>query len=117
MYLTEAYNNFVSNTEDDYIDGRYKNLSYSSLYPNCARRIFANMMATNSATQVNQSGSVAQIFTTAPFAMPGSTSGAANPLTQAQYPWEKYDPTTRQTTSLQYPAGARSSSTRSSAGE
>jgi hypothetical protein len=107
VYLTEAYNNFVSNTEDDYIDGRYKNLSYISLYPNQVRRIFANMMATNSATQVNQSGSVAQIFTTAPFAMPGSTSGAANPLTQAQYlPWEKYDPTDPTTINLQYPTGA-----------
>jgi hypothetical protein len=107
VYLTEAYNNFVSNTEDDYIDGRYKNLSYLSLYPNQVRRIFANMMATNSATQVNQSGSVAQIFTTAAFAMPASTSGAANPLTQAQYlPWEKYDPTDSTTTTLQYPNGA-----------
>jgi hypothetical protein len=107
VYLTEAYNDFVSNSEDDYVDGRYKNLSYMSLYPNQVRRFFANMMATNSATQVNQSGTVAQIFTTAPFAMQASTSGAANPLTQAQYlQWELYDPTDSSTTSLQYPNGA-----------
>ena len=44
FYLTEAYNDFISNSEDDYIDGRYKNLSYSSLYPNQMRRIFAQIM-------------------------------------------------------------------------
>jgi hypothetical protein len=108
MALTEAYNNFVSNSEDDYIDGRYKNLSYVSLYPNQIRRLFANLMATNSATQINQSGAVAQIFTVAPYAMPKvSTQGAANPLTSTQYlAWDKYDPTDSSTTSLQYPTGA-----------
>jgi len=107
VYLTEAYNDFISNTEDDYIDGRYKNLSYMSIYPQQVRRIFANLMATNSATQVNGSGTVAQIFTTAPYAMPASTTNAPNPLTATQYlPWEKYDPTDPTTTTLQYPAGA-----------
>ena len=106
-FLTEAYNDFVSNSEDDFVDGRYKNLSYMSLYPNQIRRIFANLMATNSATQVNQQGGVAQIFTTAPYAMPASTANAANPITQTQYlPWDKYDPTDSTTTSLQYPSGA-----------
>jgi hypothetical protein len=105
--LTEAYNNFISNSEDDYIDGRYKNLSYMSLYPNQIRRVFSNLMATNSATQVNQQGSVAQIFTSAPYAMPSSTAGAANPITQAQYlPWDKYDPSDDKTLNLQYPQGA-----------
>jgi hypothetical protein len=108
IYLTEAYNDFISNSEDDYVDGRYKNLSYMSLYPNQIRRIFANLMATNSATQVNQSGSVAQIFTSAPYAMPASTTNnTPNPMTQAQYlPWDKYDSTDDSTTNLQYPSGA-----------
>jgi hypothetical protein len=105
--LTEAYNNFISNSEDDYVDGRYKNLSYMSLYPNQIRRVFANIMATNSATQVNQQGGVAQIFTTAPYAMPASTANAANPVTSAQYlPWDKYDSSDDTTLNLQYPQGA-----------
>jgi hypothetical protein len=107
-YLTEAYNNFVSNSEDDYIDGRYKNLNFASLYPNQMRRIFANLMATESATQVDQQGTVAQIFTFAPYAMPGAvTTGVANPLTQAQYlPWHLYDMTAQATPALTYPDGA-----------
>jgi hypothetical protein len=105
--LTEAYNSFVSNSEDDYVDGRYKNLSYMSLYPNQIRRIFSNLMATNSATQINQQGAVAQIFTAAPYAMPASTANAANPITQTQYlPWDKYDTADDATLNLQYPKGA-----------
>ncbi|MGH7296082.1 MAG: zinc-dependent metalloprotease, partial [Polyangiaceae bacterium] len=106
-YLTEAYNNFISNSEDDYVDGRYKNLSYMSLYPQQVRRLFANMMATNSATQVNQQGAVAQIFTLAPYALPSSTSGNQNPITQVQYlPWDKYDTTSNVAQSVSYPNGA-----------
>jgi hypothetical protein len=106
-YLTEAYNNFVSNSKDDYIDGRYKNLSYFSVYPNQMRRIFANLMANESATQELDNGTAAQIFTLAPYSMPAPTGGAPNPLTQAQYlPWDKYDPTDTSTTQLQYPPGA-----------
>jgi hypothetical protein len=108
MYLTEAYNQFVSNSEDDYVDGRYKNLSYASVYPNQIRRLFANLMATQSATQVLASGTVAQIFTLAPYALPAKTSAAnLNPQTEVQYlPWDKYDPNDSSTTQLTYPDGA-----------
>ena len=106
-YLTEAYNDFISNSEDDYVDGRYKNLSYASLYPDQIRRLFANLMATQSATQFNQMGTVAQIFTLAPYTMPASVPGATNPVTQPQYlPWHLYDPAASSTTNLEYPAGA-----------
>jgi hypothetical protein len=105
-YLTEAYNQFISNSEDDYVDGRYKNVSYATIYPNQIRRLFANLMANQSATQVLSSGSVAQIFTLAPYVMPAS-SGAGNPITTVQYlPWQSYDPATPGTTQLTYPAGA-----------
>ncbi len=105
IYLTEAYNQFVSNSEDDYVDGRYKNVSYSTIYPNQIRRLFANMMATQSATQVMSSGTVAQIFTFAPYTMPTATTG--NTLTPVQYlPWDKYDPTDATTTQLTYPVGS-----------
>jgi Met-zincin len=107
MYLTEAYNNFVSNSEDDYIDGRYKNLSYASIYPNQIRRIFANLMATQSGIHATGSSATAQIFTLAPYSIPATTSATTNPSTQVQYlPWDKYDPSDSSTTSLQYPPGA-----------
>jgi hypothetical protein len=107
-YLTEAYNDFISNSEDDYVDGRYKNLNYASLYPNQVRRLFSNFMANESATQVMDQGTVAQIFTLAPYSIPiATTSSQPNPTTDVQYlPWEKYDPATPATTSLEYPAGA-----------
>jgi hypothetical protein len=102
-YLTEAYNNFISNSKDDYIDGRYKNLSYASIYPNQIRRIFANLMATESATLVLDGGASAQIFTLAPY----TTEGAGGATTPVQYlPWDKYDPNDPSTTQLQYPPNA-----------
>lgn len=103
-YLTEAYNRFISNSKDDYIDGRYKNLSYASIYPNQIRRIFANLMATQSATLSLDLGSAAQIFTVAPYTVP--TSGGVG-VSQVQYlPWYKYDPKDPSTTQLAYPKGA-----------
>jgi len=105
IYLTEAYNDFISNAKDDYIDGRYKNLSYVSLYPNQVRRIFANLMAAQSATLELDQGTVAQIFTTAPYVIPGA--GGANVTSPVQYlPWDKYDTTDPSTLELQYPPGA-----------
>jgi hypothetical protein len=107
-YLLQAYNDFVSNSPDDYIDGRYKNLNYSSLYPDQVRRLLANVMVAQSPTTTVDQGTTAQIFTVAPFAIPAvSTASNTNPLTQVQYlPWDKYDPNDPSTTSLAYPAGA-----------
>jgi hypothetical protein len=102
-YLTEAYNQFISNQTDDYIDGRYKNLSYASIYPNQIRRIFANMMANESATQTIDNGASAQIFTLAPFTIPNGQAATSN----VQYlPWDRYDPNDLSTTQLQYPPNA-----------
>jgi hypothetical protein len=104
-YLTEAYNDFISNAKDDYIDGRYKNLSYVSLYPDQVRRIFSNLMATQSATLEIDQGTAAQIFTSAPYVVPGA--GGANSVESVQYlPWDKYDPADPTTQQLQYPPGA-----------
>jgi hypothetical protein len=104
-YLTEAYNRFVSNRQEDYIDGRYKNLSYASLYPNQIRRLFANLMATQSATPAIAGGAGAQIFTLAPYTIPPA-GGSALSATIQYLPWDKYDPTDPTTTALAYPAGA-----------
>lgn len=107
-YLTEAYNDFISNSQDDYIDGRYKNLSYISLYPDQVRRLFANYMATQSATLSLDDGAVAQIFTSAPYVVPGNGgAGGANETDTVQYlPWGKYDASDPSTLQLQYPPGA-----------
>jgi hypothetical protein len=105
FYLVEAYNDFISNSKDDYIDGRYKNLSYLSVYPEQVRRLLANVMATQSATLTLDNGTAAQIFTVAPYAVPGK--GGATEMDTVQYlPWEAYDPNDPSTQSLAYPAGA-----------
>jgi hypothetical protein len=104
-YLLEASNEFVSNAKDDVIDGRYKNLSYASLYPEQVRRLFANLMATESATLNLDNGTAAQIFTVAPYVVPAS--GVTNQTYDVQYlPWDKYDPSDPATLELQYPPGA-----------
>jgi hypothetical protein len=101
-YLTQAYNDFIQNAQADYVDGRYLNISYATVYPNQIRRLFANLMATQSAT-VNSAN--VQIFTLAPYVIPSTSAG--NPLTPVQYlPWDKYDPTDSTTTQLAYPPGA-----------
>jgi hypothetical protein len=107
-YLLQAYNDFVSNSPEDYIDGRYKNLNYASLYPEQVRRLLANAMVAQSPLGVLDQGTTAQIFTVAPYAMPGtSTPANGNPLTDVQYlPWDKFDPADPATTSLAYPPGA-----------
>jgi hypothetical protein len=88
-YLNEAYNNFISNSEQDYIDGRYKNLNFASLYPDQMRRFEAQYMAGDPETlgpYVN---------------VPSGQLGNAQPA--VMYPaWDQYDAAN----GLQYPAGA-----------
>jgi hypothetical protein len=107
-YLLQAYDDFVSNQPQDYIDGRYKNLNYASLYPDQVRRLLANVMVAQSPLQTLDQGQTAQIFTVAPYVMPATTTvGNTNPLTDVQYlPWDKYDTSDPTTTTLTYPAGA-----------
>jgi hypothetical protein len=107
-YLLQAYNDFVSNQPQDYIDGRYKNLNYASLYPEQVRRLLANVMVAQSPVPTLDQSQATQIFTIAPYAMPAaSTVGNQNPVSDVQYlPWDKFDVTDPTTTSLAYPAGA-----------
>jgi hypothetical protein len=104
-YLLEAYNNFVSNAKDDYVDGRYKNLNYVTLYPNQVRRLLANVAVAQSPTQALDQSQAAQIFTVAPYVIPASPTATTNPTVQ-YLPWDKYDPSNPATTSLTYPPGA-----------
>jgi hypothetical protein len=107
-YLLQAYNDFVSNTPEDYIDGRYKNLNYVSLYPDQVRRLLANVMVAQSPLQVVDQWQATQIFTVAPYAIPSQPiAGNTNPLTPVQYlPWDKFNPADPTTTSLTYPPNA-----------
>ncbi len=104
-YLLEAYNNFVSNAKDDYVDGRYKNLNYATIYPNQVRRLLANVAVAQSPTQVVSQWTAAQIFTIAPYVTPPAAS-TASPVPVQYLPWDRYDPTDAATTALAYPAGA-----------
>ncbi len=93
FYLTEAYNNFVSNSKEDYIDGRYKNLNFASLYPNQVRRFFSEVMAGDPMTLGP--------YVTLP------TGNLASTVPEVRYlPWDKWDPNDPTTTKLDYPAGA-----------
>jgi hypothetical protein len=92
-YLTEAYNSFVSNSEMDYIDGRYKNLNYGSLYPDQIRRLFAELMQGDPTTL-------------GPYVMPPSVKAGQNNTAQLLWlPWEKYDQNEPSTISLEYAKG------------
>jgi hypothetical protein len=39
-YLSEAFDNFISNSKEDFIDGRYKNVSFATVYPEQVRRLY-----------------------------------------------------------------------------
>ncbi len=43
-YLAEAFDSFVSNSKDDFTDGRYKNVNFATVYPAQVRRLFANLL-------------------------------------------------------------------------
>jgi hypothetical protein len=88
-YLNEAYNDFISNSEEDYIDGRYKNLNFASLYPNQVRRFQTQIMAGDPMTLAP--------YVTVPVAQLGSAQPAVQYLN-----WDQYDANTP----LTYPTGA-----------
>ncbi len=87
--LLEAYNHFIANSKEDYIDGRYKNLNFYSLYPNQVRRLITNSMTLDP-------------LRLGPYVL--GASGANGAVAHVQYPaWEKWDDTNPV---LDYPSGA-----------
>ncbi|GAC1351063.1 MAG: hypothetical protein NVSMB1_00520 [Polyangiales bacterium] len=93
-YLTEAYNSFISNAKEDFIDGRYKNLNYSTLYPNQVRRLFANIMQDDPMTY-------------GPFVVaPGGKLPKGTAARVRYFPWDKYDAHDQSTIDLDYPVDA-----------
>ncbi|MDF2692207.1 MAG: hypothetical protein K0S65_590, partial [Labilithrix sp.] len=43
-YLAEAFDSFISNSKEDFVDGRYKNVNFATVYPEQTRRLFAALM-------------------------------------------------------------------------
>lgn len=43
-YLSEAFDSFISNSKEDFVDGRYKNVNFATVYPEQTRRLFAALM-------------------------------------------------------------------------
>ena len=43
-YLAEAFDSFVSNSKEDFIDGRYKNVNFATIYPEQMRRLFGTLL-------------------------------------------------------------------------
>jgi hypothetical protein len=43
-YLSESFDTFISNSKEDFVDSRYKNVSFATVYPEQVRRLFANLL-------------------------------------------------------------------------
>ncbi|MBI5499159.1 MAG: hypothetical protein HY907_02880 [Deltaproteobacteria bacterium] len=43
-YLAEAFDYFISNSREDFTDGRYKNVNFATIYPEQVRRLYANLL-------------------------------------------------------------------------
>ncbi len=90
-FLTEGYNHFISNSKEDYIDGRYKNLNYASIYPNQIRRLFSQYL------QGDQTTFAPYVVTT------GNDALTKERVARVRYlPWEKWDILQDATMNLDY---------------
>ncbi|MFO0679627.1 MAG: hypothetical protein U0169_24075, partial [Polyangiaceae bacterium] len=93
-FLTEAYNHFVQNNKEDYIDGRFKNLNYSSLYPEQMRRLFAALMQNDPLLY-------------GPSVQVPIGEASKNQVARVIYlPWEKYNAADTTTTAPGYAKGS-----------
>ena len=43
-YLSESFDSFISNSKEDFIDGRYKNINFATVYPEQIRRLFGAVL-------------------------------------------------------------------------
>ncbi len=43
-YLSEAFDDFISNSKEDFTDGRYKNVNFATVFPSQVNRLFGNML-------------------------------------------------------------------------
>ncbi len=49
FYLAEAFDSFISNSKEDFVDGRYKNVNFATVYPAQTRRLFASLFTGDTA--------------------------------------------------------------------
>ena len=49
-YLSEAFDSFISNSKEDFTDGRYKNVNFATVYPEQMRRLYANLLTGDTAS-------------------------------------------------------------------
>ncbi len=93
-FLLEAENHYVSNSKEDYIDGRYKNTNFTNIYPNQVRRLLANLTQ-NDVTSLG------------PYTSLGTGTLSNNKVARVQYmPWHIYDELDPKMQSLDYPSDA-----------
>ncbi len=64
-YLSEAFDSFISNSKEDFIDGRYKNVNFATIYPTQTRRLFGALLT-------------GDVETIAPWAEPTGAGGIPN---------------------------------------
>lgn len=43
-YLAEAFDSFISNSREDFVDSRYKNVNFATVYPEQVGRLFSNLL-------------------------------------------------------------------------
>ncbi len=43
-YLAEGYDSFISNSKEDFVDGRYKNINFATIYPTQVQRLYATIL-------------------------------------------------------------------------
>ncbi len=43
-YLAEAFDSFISNSKEDFVDSRYKNVNFATVYPRQMQRLFSNVL-------------------------------------------------------------------------
>lgn len=43
-YLSEAFDYFIANSKDDYVDGRYKNVNFATVFPDQTRRLYGAIL-------------------------------------------------------------------------
>ncbi len=44
FYLSEAFDSFISNAKEDFVDGRYKNVNFATVFPQQVRRLYNNLL-------------------------------------------------------------------------
>jgi hypothetical protein len=78
-YLAEAFDFFISNSREDFVDSRYKNVNFATVYPKQIDRLFGGLLT----------GSDYETF--APWANPEIEDGVVH-LADIQYPnWSSVD--------------------------